>query len=1172
MRIVTLAVLLGIPALAWAAAEPVAELERAFVAPPPDARPWVYWFWLNGNITRAGITADLEAMKRAGIGGALIMEVDQGTPVGPVDFAGPRWRELFRHVCAEADRLGLEINMNDDAGWNGSGGPWITPEQSMQEVVWTETEVEGPKSFEGVLARPEAVAGYYRDIAVLACPSVGADRLPGFQTRSGAQRRDREQAVRPGAGTPKAVERGRIVNLSARMGADGRLAWDVPAGAWTILRIGHTSTGMQNAPAPASGRGLECDKLSREGIEAQFAGLMAKLVADSKPLAGKALVASHIDSWENGSQNWTARMREEFRARRGYDLEPFLPALTGRVVDSVAITERFLWDFRRTISDLVIENYAGRFRQLAHEHGLRFTAEAYGSPCDYLPYAGQADEPMGEFWIGGNALETCRGMASAAHTYGKPIVGAEAFTANDAERWRAYPGSIKALGDQALCEGINRFVFHRYALQPWTSPDRKPGMTMGPWGLHYERTQTWWDLSNPWHEYLARCQYLLRQGQFVADVCYLQAESSPQGFQNHRRHGYDWDECSADIVLNRMTVHDGRLVLPDGMTYRLLVLPGTSTMTPALVGRVKELVEAGATVVGPRPRTSPSLADYPRCDAEVDRLARETWGDCDGQAVQEHRWGKGRVIWGVTPERILKRDGVPTDFASTDRLRAIHRAAEGVDLYFVANPLPQAVQATASFRVSGREPELWWPDSGRIGRAPVYEASNGITHVLLPLGPSGSVFVVFRKPPGTPDPLVACLRDGKPVARVEPADAIPIVVRRAVYGILDDPKRSLDVRAKVQAMVDAGDRDIRVAQLADGNDPAYGVVKTLIVEYAVGDKPLTIRGRDGDTIHLTHEAVRIVVNKAIYGVLDDPKRTRDVRERVQRIADGGEGTFAVTRLAEGDDPAVLIVKTVVLDYTKDGKPFHVTATDADTIDLTTPAPEAERVVRLACGARGDVELEAWQAGTYELRAASGRSRRVEVPSVPAPVDVAGPWQVTFPPGWGAPARITLDSLVSWSEHPDPGVRSFSGTASYTRTLSVPADWLGPGKGLELDLGQVQVMARVTLNGRDLGILWKPPYRLDVTPAARPGENALEVKVVNLWINRLIGDELLPEDSERNPNGTLKAWPGWLQDGQPSPTGRHTFTTWRLWKKGDAPVPSGLIGPVRLMPSVRFEVP
>jgi hypothetical protein len=332
-------------------------------------------------------------MQRVGIGGVLIMEVDQGAPLGPVGFMSPAWRDLFRHVVAEAQRLGLEVNLNNDAGWNGSGGPWIRPEQSMQKVVVTETNLDGPRQFEGALAQPPAVAGCYQDIAVLAVPTTGAYRLDRLPAKAGFE------VAHVGGFTPAhlppgtVIPRDRIVDLTSRMSAGGALAWDVPAGQWTILRFGHTSTGVENAPAPVSGRGLECDKLSPDGIEANFAGLMAQVIEDAGPLAGRTLIATHIDSWENGAQNWTARMRPEFRQRRGYDLLPFLPAWTGRVVDSHEITERFLWDLRRTISELVVESYAGRMRQLANAHGLRFTVEAHGGPVDCLPYAGLATAP-----------------------------------------------------------------------------------------------------------------------------------------------------------------------------------------------------------------------------------------------------------------------------------------------------------------------------------------------------------------------------------------------------------------------------------------------------------------------------------------------------------------------------------------------------------------------------------------------------------------------------------------------------------------------------------------------------------------------------------------------------------------------------------------------------------
>ena len=541
-----------------------------FARPPQSARPWVYWFPLSGNLSKEGITADLEALQRVGIGGVLYMEVDQGAPKGPADFAGPLWRELFRHACKEAHRLGLEINMNNDAGWCGSGGPWITPELSMQRVVWTETVVQGPKSFGDVLARPQAVRDFYQDIAVLAMPAAGGQ---------GPHPRHPGQVVRHAPALPAATgqvchaagglrhPRDRVLDLTGKMDAGGKLAWDVPQGKWLVLRFGHTTTGMDNHPAPASGCGLECDKLSKEAAEAHFNGLMGRLIADNRPLAGKGkvLVSTHIDSWEVGSQNWTPRMREEFQKRRGYDLLPLLPTFTGRVVDSLEVSERFLWDLRQTVSDMLIENYAGHFRTLANRHGLRLSIEAYdGVPCDEMTYAGQADEPMSEFWSWDKfgAAYSCTEMSSAAHVYGKPILGAEAFTATDGEKWQGHPASIKDLGDWAFCEGVNRFVFHRYAMQPWANPDRAPGMSMGPWGLHYERTQTWWEQSRAWHEYLARCQYLLQQGLFVADVCYLQPEGAPRRFAPppaamsapYVRGGYNFDGCTPEVVLTRMSV------------------------------------------------------------------------------------------------------------------------------------------------------------------------------------------------------------------------------------------------------------------------------------------------------------------------------------------------------------------------------------------------------------------------------------------------------------------------------------------------------------------------------------------------------------------------------------------------------------------------------------------
>ena len=1045
-------------------------LKAGFVAPPPSARPWVYWFWLNSNITREGITADLEAMKRVGIGGVLIMEVDQGAPVGPASFMGPEWRALFMHAVAEAQRLGLEINMNDDAGWNGSGGPWITPEQSMQKIVWSESEVKGPALFEGPLAQPETVRGFYRDISVLAFPKVGDYRIADIKGKAIFERREVGPAAETEIPAAMIIAQDKIVDLSDKMGADGRLSWHVPAGTWTVLRVGHTSTGAENAPAPASGRGLECDKLSPEGIEAQFAGMMAKLAADAGPAAGKTLVTTHIDSWENGAQNWTGLMREEFRKRRGYDLLPFLPVVTGRVVGSLEISERFLWDLRQTVSELVIENYAGHMRELANKSGLRFSCEAYGGPCDDITYGGRADEPMGEFWIGGGAWETLKEMASAAHSYGKPILGAESFTAGDRERWLQHPASIKSLGDRAFCEGVSRFVFHRYAMQPWL--DYKPGMTMGPWGLHYERTNTWWELAGPWHEYLARCQYLLRQGRFVADVLYLRPEAAPQEYKWHERKGYDYDDCTPEALVTRASVKDERVVLEGGMSYRVLVLPETPRMTPALLRKIGELAAGGATILGPvRPVKAPGLSDFPKCDDVVAKLAEEIWAG-------------GKIITGKTVEEALEGKGVGKDFDAPPGIRWIHRSVEGAgpsvpaEVYFVASNSPQAREATCTFRVAGLKPEFWRPEDGTIEPVAVYEQTGGMTRIPIAFEPSGAVFVVFREDAAGADPVTSVTVDGQPVTPAPAAQAIARVVK-AVYGVPGDAKRTRDVTARLQAILDSGEFEVGVSRLAAGDDPAYGVVKTLDVEYRANGTTYDVIAKDPETI-----------------------------------------TFPMT-------------------------------------------PSAAALARVRAVGPQRLFVETEKAGAVELKTAAGKVIKVDVRDIPGPVAITGPWDLRFPPNWGAPAQVTLDKLVSWSEHADPGVKHFSGTATYYKTFSVPAGMLGKDSRIYLDLGKVQVMAQVGLNGKDLGLLWKPPYRVEITDALKAGDNNVEIRVTNLWVNRMIGDEDLPEDSDRNPDGTLKAWPQWVLDGKPSPTGRFTFTSWRLWKRGEPLVDSGLLGPVTL---------
>ncbi len=424
-------------------APPSDPLETSFQHPPASARPWVYWFPLSGNLTQAGITADLEAMARVGIGGALYMEVDQGTPKGAADFAGPLWLEMFSHTCREAKRLGLEINFNNDAGWNGSGGPWITPELSMQKVVWSETVMDHTNKTAVVLPQPSAVKDYYEDIAVLAMPAPTVDRrIPEIESKSSSPTQGGIKSMPPLSADFKeapvggVISRNQIINLTGKMNRDGKLNWTPPAGQWLVMRFGHTATGKENHPAPASGRGLECDKLSPAAATFHFEHLMGKLVQQNRALTGqdKTLVAVHIDSWENGAQNWTPLMRRGISNSAGAMISCHscrrCPGALSAARKSPSV---FYGTCGRRFPTCIVEHYAGTFRKLANQNGLRLTIEAYGEPADDMAYAGQCDEPMGEFWEWSKfgAADSCTEMTSAGHTYGKRIIGAEAFTSND---------------------------------------------------------------------------------------------------------------------------------------------------------------------------------------------------------------------------------------------------------------------------------------------------------------------------------------------------------------------------------------------------------------------------------------------------------------------------------------------------------------------------------------------------------------------------------------------------------------------------------------------------------------------------------------------------------------------------------------------------------------------
>lgn len=492
-------------------------------------------------------------------------------------------------------------------------------------------------------------------------------------------------------------------------------------------------------------------------------------------------------------------------------------------------------------------------------------------------------------------------------------------------------------------------------------------------------------------------------------------------------------------------------------------------MTPEMLNKLTYLSRAGVPIVGPQPTKSPSLAGFPECDKAVEEAGR-------------FLWGMDMVSSTKTAAQVLSAKGLPPDFASERPLSAIHKVIGDTDVYFVANTRQSPSSGTCTFRVAGKNPEFWDPMTGKIEPVAQFTVAKGCTTVPLSLGPSDSVFVVFRPGGGIKDPAVSFTLNGKPVQ---------------------------------------GER----AKLA-----------------------------------------KIVVKKAMWGPAGDAARTVDVTEHVRTLLSRSPEGFTVADLARWLDPAVNVVKTLVVDYEMNGKPMTAKATDPEAISFQT-LPDKAEPARLRCGAKGDFQVEVLSSlgspsSRFEILTRKGRKIRIEAPTVFYERAKIGPsWRVSFPRKAGAPASTRFDTLSSWSESNREEIKYFSGTAGYSTEVFAPVSMFQTGLRQMLDLGRVEVMAQVKLNGKDLGILWRAPYSVDVTGVLKSGKNTLEVRVTNLWINRMIGDEQLPEDSERNPDGTLKRWPEWLEQGKPSPTGRQTFVSWRLWKKGEALASSGLLGPV-----------
>jgi hypothetical protein len=1094
------------------------QLKSGFENPPASARPRVWWHWMNGNISKDGIKLDLEWMHRSGLAGFQNFDAALQTPQ-VVDhrlaYMTPEWKDAFKYATTLADQLGMEEAIAGSPGWSESGGPWVPPSQGMKKYVWSETRIDGGKPFHSVLAHPPSDTGafqnvsiheeisltnnakqipqFYGDSAVVAYRRAAADvpveslhpsltasggspnfamltdgdlnkttgvpippagesawiqyefaqlvtmraltivmtepnrfvaifsgiaapqkqleasddgqnfrpialipeseapehtvsfpavtarffrvtfkRVPPPPLPAWAQGIDpsafgldanhwpktydiAELVLHPGArvnhfeekaafvpepdlygfATPSltaadAVSKSDVIDLTSKMQPDGTLDWTPPPGDWVVLRFGYSLLGITNHPATAEATGLEVDKLDHTFVK-QY---MEKYLDSYKQTVGADFMGARgiryviNDSWEAGSQNWTDHMIEQFRKRRGYDPLPWMPVLAGQVVESAEASDRFLWDFRKTIADLIADEHYRQLEDTLHQWHMGHYGESHEDGRAFVADGMEVKKfneiPMSAMWTqspgvnkemyGYNADD--RESASVAHIYGQNLAAAESMTAAAAP-WAWSPATLKPTADQEFLNGINRFVIHESAHQPLI--DKAPGLTLGPFGQWFNRNETWAEQARPWIDYLARTSFLLQQGHFGADLLYFYGEDSNlTAIFGHKSPdvpaGYGFDYINADALLHELAVSNGSITTKSGMSYRVLGLdPYSAHMSLPVLRAIHRLVEDGAAVAGPKPADDPSLSDD---QAEFRKLNDELFGDGSGT----HAVGKGTVYAGQDLGKVFEALRLAPDFdytkpASDTRLEFVHRKLPAADVYFVDNRSDRAEDVDASFRVTGKAPELWYAETG-TSKTASYSIAGGRTTVPLHLEPWGTVFVVFQR-------------------------------------------------------------------------------------------------------------------------------------------STGKTSFALP------------------------KPTEV------------------------------------------------------------PLAIPGPWTIAFQPGRGAPPTATFDQLTSWSDSTDAGIKYFSGTGTYTNTIQVLADSLAKDAHLWLDLGDVKNLAQVTVNGKDMGVVWHAPYRVDVTAALKPGANQVSVKVINAWVNRLIGDQ--------QPGATI-----------------YTFADVKPYRANSPLLPSGLLGPVRLV--------
>jgi hypothetical protein len=916
-----------------------------------------------------------------------------------------------------------------------------------------------------------------------------------------------------------------------------------------------------------------------------------------------------IDSYEVGMQNWTAGFEREFEKRNGYSIIPFLAAMNGYVVDSADKTDRVLWDVRRTQADLLADNYYGKFAALCKKNNIVTYFEPYDrGPMEEIQIGSRADSVMGEYWNGLSTIfqnnltmrRTPKLASSIAHINGQKIIGIEGLTGEASQaKWQEYAFAMKPICDKIFTMGINRLLIHRNAHQP--HPTAAPGMTMGPWGIQFDRTNTLWETNSAWLKYLARCQSMLQQGIFIADFAYFTGEDAgvytkinPADLNPKPIVGYDYDMINAETLLQKATVVNKKLVLKSGMHYAVLVLQQYKTISLQLLKKLQELVHQGLIIVGAKPITTPGLKTQSAQNVnEFNLIVDELWGNTNNIIVDK-KVGLGRVFWGQSFTAILETINLSADLIVTNRsgngtTKYIHRKDKGTDFYFVCNQKRTEENIVCSFRVKGKIPELWDANTGEIITALVYEEIAGRIHVAITLNPYASIFIVFKNISNSQiNAVQSVLKDGEEIISTKASNNNPL---NADAEIINNFTVSFWVKPEMDIMIstDAWYEGVKHpwtdfyaiypgnGEKLFGNGHAIGGV-------TVGRNGVAI-WENANGIPLFNIAAAIAIAGWSHIAIVYENAIPSIYVNGNFIKQGSKNfefihpQHANISLEEGASfyngdmqMPVIINEVLVLSEIKNlasKLPEYTGANNTVTFSAVKNGSTKKRNVLI------------WKNGNYAFVGKNKKLLTVNVDSIKTSAVIKGEWQLLFPEKSGAPNQIKLDKLISLKNHTDDGVKYFSGTVLYKNTFDI--NIVEKDKNYFIDLGTVEVVAEVIVNGKNLGIYWARPYLVNITNAINVGVNKLEIKVTNQWVNRLIGDEQLPEVDkyvnvlegdifQKFGNGAIVQLPKWYLNAEPKPVnGRVAFSTWKHYQK-DAPLlESGLIGPVKILEAVNKEI-